>query len=751
MIETLARKRMHLRLSHLTALAVIAALIGAMFVSFGPARAATGDVSANVGYCVQAAAGENGLVRATTAVGGDLVTVEVPDRGDTSDAPTGDDAPTVAWDDDANPDLIEIPCNAAFAGRPVTVTPAGGRTPVVTVANPSATVSVVDSDGIVKAGGADLTVRVSIKNLVQFTHNATLNEDDDTTNNVVVASSPVAPGTEASPADQATAVSDSFDTIAGARVLWVRVSGELADPATPTAGWVGGTVSTTLPIPAGTTAGDYTISAAVIYDPNTDSAVTDDDRDGSSTDEDSTVLIATKKITVGEPGIDASSVSLALGNASEDNPLTTLVTGKGELIPEDGTEPANGGDIYLKVTALNSLGNPSNDASLTTMTVIAPGGSISIFGPNARRTAPGAMVTNGIGSNSASATTAAEVKSTMFILVSKADKKPGTVDVYTLIIGTDGAPRSDTLTLTFTGASSSLELGNAKPVAPNKWTEFTINANDAAGNPGSVGQLIFSVTGPDGNPVGQGENSKLGVTKSTAGSSTPDEEADDNPLQTVGLVKTMAATAPGVYTVKVSLAGVADSEATTDVIVSGIPASISVEADKTEVELNDIVTVMATVTDKNDAPVADGTEVTWGTFGELTLTRVSAEKSETKDGKATAQFGVSKGTGAARITAISGAASGSVPVTGPAAADTEEEPEVVSLDCLSSLTGFSSYTCGVGSSASELFGLLDGRGATAIHLWNGSMWVRYAVVDGSEIPGSSDFAVTEDDILYISN
>ena len=57
----------------------------------------------------------------------------------------------------------------------------------------------------------------------------------------------------------------------------------------------------------------------------------------------------------------------------------------------------------------------------------------------------------------------------------------------------------------------------------------------------------------------------------------------------------------------------------------------------------------------------------------------------------------------------------------------------------------------MGSSASELFGLVSGRGATAIHLWNGSMWVRYAVVDGSEIPGSSDFTVAEDDILYISN
>ncbi len=77
--------------------------------------------------------------------------------------------------------------------------------------------------------------------------------------------------------------------------------------------------------------------------------------------------------------------------------------------------------------------------------------------------------------------------------------------------------------------------------------------------------------------------------------------------------------------------------------------------------------------------------------------------------------------------------------------------EAVSLACLSATNGFATYTCGVDSSASELFGLVSGRGATAVHLWNGSDWVRYSVVDGAMVPGSSDFTVTENDILYISN
>ena len=329
----------------------------------------------------------------------------------------------VAYDADDDPDLVGIPCNAAFAGQPVSVTPSGGDTPIVTVKPATLSVSVGDTDGVVKAGGADLGITIRFRNLVQFGHNAELNENDDDTDNVSVLSTMVSP----------TATQDGSEGAAGVELLWVRVSGELSDPEEiPTTAWVNGALMTTLPIPAGTSSGGYTISAAVRYDPNT--VVEDDDRDGSTDDEDGTVLTATKVITVGDPGIDAAAVSLTLGNASEDNPLTTKTTGKGELIPEDGTEPASNGDVFLKVAAMNSAGNPSNDGGLTTMTVIAPGGSIKIYGPNALRTAPGMMVTGATGNNSASITMAADVKNTMFILVGKADKKPGTVDVYTLLI-----------------------------------------------------------------------------------------------------------------------------------------------------------------------------------------------------------------------------------------------------------------------------------------------------------------------------
>ena len=79
-----------------------------------------------------------------------------------------------------------------------------------------------------------------------------------------------------------------------------------------------------------------------------------------------------------------------------------------------------------------------------------------------------------------------------------------------------------------------------------------------------------------------------------------------------------------------------------------------------------------------------------------------------------------------------------------------DEPNT-GVACLSNLNGFATWVCGVESSASEIFGLVTGRGATALHLWNRSAWVRYSVVDGTVVAGSSEFMVAENDILYIRN
>ena len=287
---TVARKRTNARLSHLTALAVMIALVAAMFVSIGPARAATGDVSHTSGYCAQDGVGDAATFQVFTGTtftadsaptantaGENEVTIEVPDDG----GETVDGALAGGRDLDDDPHHIRVTCNAALAGLPVSVAPDVSDTAIVTAKTAALSVRVNDSDNVVEADQPDLTVTLRFSDIVQFTHDATLNADDNADNDVAVASS-------AMPATAADASADG--TPGQLELLWIRVNGELDNPPDPAAGaWAGSEKATTLAIPAGAAPGSYTISAAVRYDPNTNGSVTDDHGDGDSADEDGTV------------------------------------------------------------------------------------------------------------------------------------------------------------------------------------------------------------------------------------------------------------------------------------------------------------------------------------------------------------------------------------------------------------------------------------------------------------------------------
>ncbi len=143
------------------------ALVGAMFVSLGPARAehapdALGDVNYNTAQC-------NGGVL----------------QGDANaDGTYGDPVMVFAADSTPDDDTANVPgfvnltselCKAA-AGETAAVgnaayfsiTPNGTATPVITKLTPTASIRVHDSDGIVKAG-TDLTVTISLKTIEDAT------------------------------------------------------------------------------------------------------------------------------------------------------------------------------------------------------------------------------------------------------------------------------------------------------------------------------------------------------------------------------------------------------------------------------------------------------------------------------------------------------------------------------------------------------------------------------------------------------
>ena len=706
-----------MRVSHLAAVATLVALLGAMFVAPGTraehAPDALGDVNYNTAQC------NGGVLQGDANADG---TYGDPVMVFAADSTPDDDTANAPGFVSLTSDLCKVGTNETAAvnnGAYFSITPNGTETPVITKLTPTAAIRVHDSDGIVAAGG-DLTVTISLMTIE------------------TAAASAVA-------------------------IKWIRVSGELddgelvdnddsslsvADSKSP----AGASTMATIAIPAGTTAREYTVSARLEYD-----------HDGDTDPDDLKVLTPTATFTVGDPGTNAATAELTLGNAHDEDPLTSA----NDVVPEDGVEAASDGDVWLKLSVLNSMGKPANAMGLNTITVIAPGAKLSLH-PATSAGTPGSAIDSSTqlsgGSNSISVAEGGGVTvgQTTFIKVERAGspRKPGTVTVYALVIGSDGAPRTENVEVTFTGAGAVVVLGDdvsvGKPAEGSEAkAEISLGADDAGGSSAKLGTVVYSVKDADGKLVSL---SKVKAETSTKGSST--EKTTDDGSASVVLVTVDDSAAPGVYTIEASLSGVADSSDTATVTVSGGAASVDLMADKTESDsIGDVITVTATITDEDGHAIANNQDVTFTAAGEGLVqigtdanADVAGMQSKTMSGQAVAKFTV-VGEGTAVVSAVIGSQTAVVVITSTAGVVEEEAmpEEEASVSCLSELSGFATWSCGVEADASAIFDMVTGRGVSAIHLWNGSTWVRYSVVDDAMVPGSSDFMVTENDILYISN
>ena len=393
---------------------------------------------------------------------------------------------------------------------------------------------------------------------------------------------------------------------------------------------------------------------------------------------------------------------------------------------------ANGGMIEFTVLITNAADNPADNNNVSLITVSHDGllftdGSGGVFNP------PGTIVDGKF---------TFEVRSH--------NNLPTRSNVQVKVYGKDYQYKETVVEeAIFTGSVKSIVVSDAvdylSPFGDDNEIKLGITGYDGesgSGNavsPGTRG-FITTVTDPSGGTV---DRNVISVGQPMM------EDGKYYILLTANATESEPL-AIGEYIVDVANGSLTDGA---NFFVRGDAHSISFTEDRISVSLNDIITIEATVTDSNGSNVADGTPVTWKTFGNLVVDRLL--DNDTKNGKASAKFAVSRladpdGSRTATITAAveNTSAFGVVTVDLPAQ---EEAPEVVGLDCLSNKTGFSTYTCGVDSSASELFELISSRGATAIHLHNGTNWVRYSMVDGATVPGSLDFTVQTSNVLYISN
>ena len=731
-VSALPAKRatpLSVRLSHLSAVAVMIALVGAMFVAMGSASAA--GCSANPGITL----GFTGNCTIDVAKIHDKANglEEVVPQGGTAILNIG--ASTVDGDPATN---IMITALSTTGTRTVNVTAPDntnkpddadgdvdvvGSFEVTVVGFGIAKVEIVgDSDNVVSAG-APVIARVTLRS-----------QSTDATVSLTVPTTGLSIAqTVGTPPVETTTQSLNLPN----------------DPDT----MYDFTVNT-----AGAPAGEYTLSFAADNDPDTA------DKAGSSVEAEKADS-ATLTLTIGDPGTGLDSATLSLGNSSPDLPYTD----KDEGVAEDGTEDAAEGDINLVVEVFDSSGGKANPGSVTSVTLIAPGGKIShgafgdIMAVSAASASPNSIEIEETDATPLDAEDANQddVGQRAVFTIAKANGKPGAVTVYALVIGSSGAARTNEVTLTFSGPATVLSVADATEtllsvnvdgddsgddVDPDEYDsiKLVVSAEDAGGNnatpPKSASVVI---TDPDGKRIG---DERIEDDWPTAASADGKRY-----LMLTGKGSTSAPLAAGEYTVKVTSGKL---EATAMFAVAGNPSSVDVSASATSSDMiGDVITVTAAVTDADGNKVSDGTSVQFDVSANTGLAAIGTGHmgKGTKDGSASVKYAV-VGAGHSVVSATAGGATGVIVIDSTAGATEMAMPEEeASVACLSNLAGFATWACGVESSASEIFGLVSGRGATALHLWNGSAWVRYSVVDGTMVPGSSDFMVAENDILYISN
>jgi len=503
-----------------------------------------------------------------------------------------------------------------------------------------------------------------------------------------------------------------------------------------------GNVTLWVAVPKGHPAGEYTVAAS------------GKDKLGGRS------ISGSKIITVGDSGSNVDTASLTLSPLDADGMPTTAA--KAQKTQKDSVAADEGkGKVYLSLAALNSLGKPANTGF--NVTVSAAGAMIELMESKVGDTVvqPGMSATD-------NSLTIRDAKVAAFTLIITR-QTPGPVAVSAIIVDQAGSgfATSETVNLIFTGPSAELTLGDASgtllQVAANNVVDgkdtdkrdqitFSLSASDKDGNSTgapTIGVGSVQVTDPDGKKVA---DARITYSQGASPVGVPNGQITLTSMGSAALPL-----AVGEYTIKVSQTAAITAETTFTVV--GRTDTIELTAsDDAPAEVGDTITVTASLTDADGNAVADGTLVTFTSSDQTAdadpvLAHVGNQGAQkTKAGEAKATF-VAVGDGTSVITAIADTTNGVVVVNSTAGAvEPEAMPEEeASVACLSNLNGFATWSCGVESSASEIFGLVSGRGATAIHLWNGSAWVRYSVVDGTMVPGSSDFMVAENDILYISN
>ena len=631
-----------MRLSHLAAVATLVALLGAMFVAMGSARGIEFGACAPVGSGTEVVnyltVGDSCTVAHTNTDDNDANDWSVSANGivqllaDVSAAKDNDG-------NDAGPDLG---IRAQHAGS-VTVTNLGADNEVggtggdedteykfVVRAAPSISISFEDTDQLVSAGtpvmvtvtttgiSAGHTVRIETPAPTYFTNvdeNGAADADRDE---------------DGDPATGDDLTSGSLDASSQfVNVTHALLTGDtLAGSAPPAADHK--YMSRALISTSGVPAGEYTVTATV-----TAGATALGNLAAGRT------LSDTEPFRVGDPGAGLASAKLGAANVDTSGMPTTDGSGSADM-----TTKAAGSTIHLQVSSANSLGAKANKGDVDQVIVFAIGGYID------------GVTTEVNGKTFREETGTEKVGAVQAFSVTRST--PGTVTVRATVVGSGTNVATNELVLTFTGDAEEIALGEPSNQLGQKAStiDVEVTASDDAGNTAEITpiQLSSRLLDADGNAA---KNVFVKETKQKVDDKGDNDASNDTPVSTAVVVtletRTAAAAAAGTYTLEVKL-GSKDTT-TVDFIVAGSAANVAVEVDSDEVEVGDVVTVTATITDADGHPVVDDASgnksVKFSSAGALELRGFGAVNGvvsqAVKDGVATAKFVVAKGEGKAVI------------------------------------------------------------------------------------------------------
>lgn len=552
-------------------------------------------------------------------------------------------------------------------------------------------------------------------------------------------------------------------------------------------------------IPSGTPDGSYRISGNVEF---TGTATVDfDDADAGTADETATVGNAANNVLptavstniVLGPVAAVDSVSFAPAGTCT---AAGVYTGTGNTKACKTTIPTNA-ESEFDLRILNSAKRGVLSAQLATVVVTLlregdAGGSATLSrcgGEDASGSScnPGLASPNVLGGGGMEGTTS------RFRIRVKAPRTPGAATLRALVVPKTGDSEPMTIPLTFVGDASKYTLAEQTGTVLNRLAgdeQDAMDIKDGARNVLHIGLsatdsrdqtvpvptgLVYDIMDPDGKKL------TAGITAGPANKADGSDEGTDPDVDTSKVrIEVSDNAAPflanGEYTLNIKQGS--KTVATTTFTVAGPTAenglTVAADLDNADAVGSEVpITITAKDADGNNVP--DGTrvlitvsDIDTGSGNVLVLSGANAAGAvykTTKNGRATATA-IVVGTARAVLTVDIVGTDGTDDGTDDDAntdlslANAHEVLDLSGVDQVqttSPTTGltrtdlgqYASWMRSETTTAAALFNQLVRRGATAIHLFNGTNWVRYATVDGVRVPGALDFTVKQGDTLFI--